>query len=169
MYGINEKGGVKVIKVKDQAYVITFVRPIPEDYVNVNAEIVFDDRNEKFVKEVLIKDGDVQYAVDTFLNSLIKRGIRLEDVVWSYEVYLEVTPEKKVKLSIQIPSVLPLIGNVTTTGIIISNDPDMKMRVRNFTTVQIDKTIKVIKRSEKYLKIPLILSELEKLLNYINT
>jgi|ECHhosMinimDraft_1075155.scaffolds.fasta_scaffold00044_28 hypothetical protein len=169
MYGINEKGGVKVIKVKDQAYVITFVRPIPEDYVNVNAEIVFDDRNEKFVKEVLIKDGDVQYAVDTFLNSLIKRGIRLEDVVWSYEVYLEVTPEKRVKLSIQIPSVLPLIGNVTTTGIIISNDPDMKMRVRNFTTVQIDKTIKVIKRSEKYLKIPLILSELEKLLNYINT
>jgi hypothetical protein len=168
MYGINEKGGVKVIKVKDQAYVITFVRPIPEDYVNVNAEIVFDDRNEKFVKEVLIKDGDVQYAVDTFLNSLIKRGIRLEDVVWSYEVYLEVTPEKRVKLSIQIPSVLPLIGNVTTTGIIISNDPDMKMRVRNFTTVQIDKTIKVIKRSEKYLKIPLILSELEKLLNYIN-
>jgi hypothetical protein len=169
MYGINEKGGVKVIKVKDQAYVITFVRPIPEDYVNVNAEIVFDDRNEKFVKEVLIKDGDVQYAVDTFLNSLIKRGIRLEDVVWSYEVYLEVTPEKRVKLSIQIPSVLPLIGNVTTTGIIISNDPDMKMRVRNFATVQIDKTIKVIKRSEKYLKIPLILSELEKLLNYINT
>jgi hypothetical protein len=169
MYGINEKGGVKVIKVKDQAYVITFVRPIPEDYVNVNAEIVFDDRNEKFVKEVLIKDGDVQYAVDTFLNSLLKRGIRLEDVVWSYEVYLEVTPEKRVKLSIQIPSVLPLIGNVTTTGIIISNDPDMKMRVRNFTTVQIDKTIKVIKRSEKYLKIPLILSELEKLLNYINT
>ncbi|MEJ2776050.1 hypothetical protein WIW90_07470 [Sulfolobaceae archaeon RB850M] len=169
MYGINEKGGVKVIKVKDQAYVITFVRPIPEDYVNVNAEIVFDDRNEKFVKEVLIKDGDVQYTVDTFLNSLIKRGIRLEDVVWSYEVYLEVTPEKRVKLSIQIPSVLPLIGNVTTTGIIISNDPDMKMRVRNFTTVQIDKTIKVIKRSEKYLKIPLILSELEKLLNYINT
>ena len=79
-------------------------------------------------------------------------------------MFIEVELKRKVDL-IKVPSVLPLIGNVTTTGVILSNDPDLKMRVRRFVTVQIDKTVKVIKRDERYIRIQNLLAELEELIS----
>ncbi len=158
-------------------YTISFLRPIPLYIINkifntsdlefnlkgTRVSLITDEKNENFLRQISFLNGDVQYWIDSFLSSL-ERGfkIRLSDVVWAYEAYVEV--DKKVKLDLNIPNVLPLLGNVINYGIIISNDPDMKMRVRNFTTIQIDRTIKVIKRSENYFKIQNILDELEKVI-----
>lgn len=130
-----------------------------------------DDRNENFLRQIsFISDSDaneMQKYVDDFLIFLKRRRINPEDIIWSYETFLEV--DEKIKIKINLPNNLPLIGSVTSTGIIVSNDPDLQMRVRNFTTIQIDKTIKVIKRSESYLSIYKILEELENLISILKS
>jgi hypothetical protein len=130
-----------------------------------------DDRNENFLRQIsFISDSDaneMQKYVDDFLIFLKRRRVNPEDIVWSYETFLEV--DEKIKIKINLPNNLPLIGSVTSTGIIVSNDPDLQMRVRNFTTIQIDKTIKIIKRSESYLSIYKILEELENLISIIKS
>ncbi|TRM81987.1 hypothetical protein DJ524_02260 [Sulfolobus sp. D5] len=158
-------------------YTISFLRPIPLYIINkifntndlefnlkeTRVSLLTDERNESFLKQISFFNGDVQYWADSFLSSLERAfKIRLGDVVWAYEAYVEV--DKKVKLNLNLANVLPLLGNVINYGIIVSNDPDMKMRVRNFTTIQIDRTIKVIRRSENYFKIQNILDELEKVI-----
>ncbi|QGR19665.1 hypothetical protein [Stygiolobus azoricus] len=174
MFKADERGGAQNIgsevlgDLKEKAYLITFVRTIPKDLLSkildgIPVEIIPDDRNPNFVKQVAFLSGDVQYYADSLIARLLRNNINPDDVVWSYEVYLELELKKKLNL-LKIPSVLPLVGNVTTTGIIISNDPDLKMRVRKFTTVQIDKTVKVIKRDEKQIKIQNVISELEELI-----
>lgn len=130
-----------------------------------------DDRNENFLRQIsFISDSnanEMQKYVDDFLIFLKRRRVNPEDIVWSYETFLEV--DEKIKIKINLPNNLPLIGSVTNTGIIVSNDPDLQMRVRNFTTIQIDKTIKVIKRSESYLSIYKILEELENLISILKS
>jgi hypothetical protein len=165
--------------VKELAYSVLFLRSLPlslmrEDFgtealelsvKDTDVSVISDENNENFMRQLIFRGGDVQYWADYFLSRLERvHKVRPEDVVWAYEAYVEV--DERVKLDLRIPSVFPLVGNVINYGIVISNDPDMKMRVRNFTTLQLDKTIKVIKRSEKYFKIQNILDELEKVIKF---
>ncbi|BFH73940.1 hypothetical protein SJAV_18840 [Sulfurisphaera javensis] len=168
--------------IKEIVYSVSFIRPIPKDMffqifltnsmeVNIKGTkitAISDERNIDFIKEITFMGSNVQQWVEYFLLSLKEKfSLKVEDVIWSYEVYLEI--ENNVKLNLNIPSVLPLIGNVTNYGIVITNDPDFKMMLRNFTTVQIDKRIRVIKRSESFIDINNLLSDLEKLLEKIKT
>ncbi|BCU68825.1 hypothetical protein KN1_01220 [Stygiolobus caldivivus] len=179
MHQTNERGGVQTIgsealgEVKEKAYLVTFTRGIPKDLLDklldgIAADIIPDERSPNFIKQIAFLKGDVQFYVDSLLARLLRNNINPDDVVWSYEIYLEVELKKKVSL-VKVPSVLPLVGNVTNTGIIISNDPDLKMRVRKFTTVQIDRTVKVIKRDEKPIKIQNVLTELGELISKLIT
>lgn len=111
--------------------------------------IIRDERNDKFIKQIsFINEESAQYEFDKFLRELNKYVKLTPQVVFAYEIFAEF--EDKFPLKTKLPSVLPLIGNLTNIGLILSNDYSLDMRVREFTTVQIDRTVKVIKRSMNY-------------------
>lgn len=129
------------------------------------------EKNENFLRQISFfveSDLDkIQRYVNDFLIFLKRNKINPDDVIWSYETYFEI--DEKVKVKLNLPSNLPLIGSVTNLGIIVTNDPDLQMRNRNFTSVQVDRSgIKVIKRADKYIIIPQIIDELEKLITILN-
>ncbi|QXJ35548.1 hypothetical protein [Saccharolobus shibatae] len=183
MQGNDEKGSVKKVrKIREMVYTISFLRSIPREIVNsffstnslefnfkgVKINLILDERDNNFIKQIMFIGDESQKLVNDLINFLKARySLRLDEIVWSYEVYLEIEGDFNITKGLQIPSVLPLIGNVTNYGIVITNDPDFKMMNRNFTTVQIDKYVKVIKRSQNFIDIVNLLNELEKLLDKI--
>jgi len=111
--------------------------------------IIRDERDYKFIKQISFIDKDeAQYEFDKFLRELSKYVKLSTENVFAYEIFAEF--EDKIPIKSNLPPNLPLIGSLTNLGIILSNDATLDMRVREFTTIQIDKTIKVIKRSIKY-------------------
>ncbi|MBB5254487.1 hypothetical protein [Sulfurisphaera ohwakuensis] len=176
-----ERSFEKNSKIRDLVYSINFVRPLPQNLFstifmtnslefkigNTNVNLMLDERNNNFVKQIIFTGDEVQKWVEYFLIYLKEKfSLKLEDIVWCYEVYLELESDyNNKKINLNIPSVLPLIGNVTNYGIIITNDQDFKMISRNFTTVQIDKRIRLIKRSQDYINISSLLRDLQDLLD----
>ncbi|SAI84831.1 hypothetical protein [Saccharolobus solfataricus] len=185
MQGNDEKGSVKKArKIREMVYTISFLRPIPREIINsffytsslefsfrgVKINLILDERGGNFVKQIMFIGDESQKLVNDLLNFLKARySLRLDEIVWSYEVYIEVEGDFNIAKVLQIPSVLPLIGSVTNCGIVITNDPDFKMMNRNFTTIQIDKYIRIIKRSQNFIDIISLLNELEKLLDKVKT
>ncbi|MEM1600319.1 MAG: hypothetical protein QXW51_05880, partial [Sulfolobaceae archaeon] len=91
---------------------------------------------------------NAQYEFDKFLRELEKYVRLSSENVFAYEIYAEF--EEKIPVKVNLPSNLPLVGSFTNVGIILSNDATLDMRLREFTTIQIDKVIRVIKRSPRY-------------------
>jgi len=178
MQGNGERGSNEE-NIRELIYTISFLRPLPLDifkevFLTDSLEFKINEvkislvEEENFVKQIVFEGAKSQQWVDYFVYFL-SRKMKVDDVIWSYEIYLEIETKEDLRKMIKIPSVLPLVGNVTNYGIVISNDPEFKMMLKNFTTVQIDKHVRVIKRSQSIIRIPEILEELEKLLDKIKT
>ncbi|QIW23900.1 hypothetical protein EWF20_06880 [Sulfolobus sp. S-194] len=175
-----ERSFEKNSKIRDLVYSINFVRPLPQNLFstifmtnslefkvgNTNVNLILDERNDSFVKQIIFTGDEAQKWVEYFLLYLKEKfSLDIEDIVWCYEVYLELESDYNKKINLNIPSVLPLVGNVANYGIIITNDLDFKMISRNFTTVQIDKRIRVVKRSQDYINISTLLQDLQNMLD----
>lgn len=134
---------------------------------NVEVQLNFREKtNNQYVNAIyFFSDGDkAQQIHDQFLRWLESR-IRLDEFVWAYQLEVEVKEKVNLKKALNVPSVLPLIGNVLLTGIILANVKNLEMNQRKFTIVQIDNTVKIVKRDDKYISLMNTLDELGKLID----
>ncbi len=161
---------------------ILFSKPFPlqfireffkndNDYFTVgNVEIFIEkeDRNENYVKSILFSsDGEKSQDIfDMFLRWASLRT-RINEFVWAYQI--DCIIREKVNLKFNIPSILPMVGNVMLTGLILANVKNLNMNQRKFTIIQIDNDVKIVKRDERYISISQIKDELKKLLSVIDT
>ncbi|ARM75331.1 hypothetical protein [Acidianus manzaensis] len=131
---------------------------------NVEVELSRNEKAQDFVNAISFSsDGDKSQSLqDSFLR-WINNQIRLNEFVWAYQVECEIDDKVSLKNVIHLPSVLPLIGNVMLTGIIISNTKNLNMNQRKFTIIQIDNTVKIIKRDESYISLIDTINEFKKL------
>ncbi len=156
---------------------IFFSKPFPAQFIHEyfkneseyftiqDVEIIIekDERNEDYVKSVIFSSSGEksQYLFDTFLR-WISLKIRIDEFVWAYQI--DCVIKEKVKLGLNLPSMLPMIGNVMLSGLILANVKNLDMNQRKFTIVQIDNDIRIVKRDDKYIGISQIKEDLKKLL-----
>lgn len=169
------------LKIENLSNPIIFSKPIPSSFIkdffsidsdnfNYNGVNVFvdrDERNENFVKSLTFSSLNTdksQILHDNYLRWLSLK-VRLDEVIWAYQINAEI--DTKTKELIKVPPMFPLIGNVMLTGVIIANTKNFNMNQRKFCIVQIDTTIKIIKRDEKYLSISSIINDLKELLKIL--
>ncbi|EHP70071.1 hypothetical protein MetMK1DRAFT_00005730 [Metallosphaera yellowstonensis MK1] len=120
----------------------------PDERVNgYSRSISFSSKGEKS-----------QEAFERFLRSLSFKG-DLRELVWAYQVEFVAKIPKVVKLD--LPSVLPLVGNVMLTGVVIANVRNLDTAQRKFTLVQVDNNVRVLKRDEQYVSLSELLREAE--------
>ncbi|MUM65053.1 hypothetical protein D1867_07340 [Acidianus infernus] len=137
------------------------------NYDGVNVFVDKDERNENFVKSLTfssLNSDKSQILHDRYLRWLSLK-VRLNEVIWAYQINAEI--KAKTKELIKTPSVLPLVGNVMLTGLIIANTKNLNMNQRRFCIVQIDTTVKIIKRDENYFSISRIINDLKELLKVL--
>ncbi|BCS93178.1 hypothetical protein [Metallosphaera javensis (ex Sakai et al. 2022)] len=159
------------MEVLKSAVSVIFVRPYPEELLNpiieesrrpsVEVMMEEDERIQKYVKSVIFSSNKdkCQESFDFFIRKLSLRS-DLKEIVWAYQVEC-VLKSKALRLS--VPSVLPLVGNVLLSGMILSSVKNMDLNQRKFCIVQLDEQIRVIKRDEKYFSVMDIAREAEKL------
>lgn len=171
---------MEVIKLVNSIF---FYRSIPKKFVSeyfntqdnsfmidkVLVEVNLKEKTkDEYVNAITFSsEGDrAQQVQDSFLRWL-KGKIDLEMFVWAYQLEVEVKEKVNLRKIINLPSVLPLVGSVLLTGIIISNVKNLDMNQDRFTIVQIDNTIKIVKRDRKYISLMSTLDELRKLLDIL--
>lgn len=158
------------------AFTILFSKPFPrnlfrehfqyEGDLNVDGTDVVvnaDDRNWELITSIVFS-SDGQKAQDTIERFLRWASLKakLDDLVWAYQV--ECVIKEKVNIKLKIPSVLPMVGNVMLTGLVIANVKNLNMNQRKFVIVQIDNDIRVVKRDEKYVSLSQIRNDIKDLL-----
>jgi len=161
---------------------IIFSKPFPFQFIreyfkndsdyftagNVEVLIEKEEKSEDYTKSILFSsEGEKSQEIfDMFLRWLSLRT-RVNEFVWAYQINCII--KEKVNLKFNFPSVLPMVGNVMLTGLILANVKNLDMNQRKFTIIQIDNDIKIVKRDEKYISISQVKDELKKLLYAINT
>ncbi|MEJ2771455.1 hypothetical protein [Stygiolobus sp. CP8521M] len=101
----------------------------------VNVFIDRDERNENFIKSLTFSSLNAdksQILHDNYLRWLSLK-VRLDKVIWAYQIKAEIST--KTKELIKVPSMLPLIGNVMLTGVIITNTKNFNINQRKFCIV----------------------------------
>ncbi|EZQ02114.1 hypothetical protein CM19_10960 [Candidatus Acidianus copahuensis] len=155
-----------------RSFPISFLREYFNNTSNVfniddcNVIIEEDERVPSFVKVIEIS-SEGKKSQETFEKLLrwMSLKTRLDEFVWAYHVEFTSKLEKSYPLS--VPSTLPLVGNLMLKGIILSNVKDLDMHQREFSIVQIDNELKVIKRTKKYIGLSKIEKEAENLINIV--